>query len=110
MSSLILVGADVCGGLLPLVRVIYALIKVLMILIPIALIIFGIIDLGKAVISSDDKEVKSATSRLVKRFIYAALIFFVPVLVAAVMNIVTVGADDGQDTTGWQACWRSAKS
>ncbi len=108
MSSLILFGAtDACGGLLPLVKVIYAFIKVLMILIPIALIIFGIIDLGKAVISSDDKEVKAATSRLIKRFIYAAVVFFVPILVAAVMNIVAAGGEG--NTTGWEACWNAAK-
>ncbi len=107
MSSLILLGAtDACGGLLPIVKVIYAFIRVLMILIPIALIIFGVIDLGKAVISSEDKEVKAATTRLVKRFIYAAVVFFVPVLVGAVMNIVAAGSDD---TTGWQACWNAAK-
>lgn len=108
MSNLILLGAtDACGGLLPLVKVVYAVIKVLMILIPIALIIFGMIDLGKAVISSEDKEVKAATSRLVKRFVYAAVIFFVPVLVAAVMNLVAAGGEG--NTTGWEACWNAAK-
>ena len=108
MSNLILLGAtDACGGLLPLVKVVYAVIKVLMILIPIALIIFGMIDLGKAVISSEDKEVKAATSRLVKRFIYAAVIFFVPVLVAAVMNLVAAGGEG--NTTSWEACWNAAK-
>jgi len=108
MSNLVLFGAiDACGGLLPLVKVIYAFIKVLMILIPIALIIFGIIDLGKAVISSDDKEVKAATSRLIKRFIYAAVVFFVPILVSAVMNIIAAG--EPEDSSGWEACWTAAK-
>ena len=81
MTNLFLIGAmDACGGLLPIVRVLVQVIKILMIVIPIALILLGTIDLGKAVIASDDKEVKAAQSRLIKRFIYAALIFFVGVI------------------------------
>ena len=78
-----------------------------MIVIPIALILLGTIDLGKAVIASDDKEVKAAQSRLIKRFIYAALIFFVPMLVGVIMNIVSVGGEG--DTASWENCWRAAK-
>ena len=107
MTNLFLIGAaDPCGGLLPLVKVIVQVIKVFMIVIPIALIVFGTIDLGKAVIASDEKEVKSAQSRLIKRFIYAALIFFVPVLVAVVMNIVSAGGKG--DTNSWSGCWDTA--
>ena len=78
-----------------------------MIVIPIALIIYGTIDLGKAVIASDEKEVKAAQSRLIKRFIYAALIFFVPMLVGVTMNIISVGGEG--DTASWENCWRAAK-
>jgi nitric oxide reductase large subunit len=103
-----LIGAlDACGGLLPLVRVVVQLIKIFMIVIPIALIIYGTIDLGKAVIASDEKEVKAAQSRLIKRFIYAALIFFVPMLVGVVMNVISVGGEG--DTASWENCWRAAK-
>ena len=64
MSSFILIGAaDACGGLEPIIRVIFNLLKIFWILIPIGLIIYGTIDLGKAVIASDEKEVKSAQSR-----------------------------------------------
>ena len=98
---------DPCGGLLPIVKVIVAVIKLVMIVIPIALIIYGTIDLGKAVIASDEKEVKAAQSRLIKRIIYAAVIFFVPMLVGVVMNLVAVGGEG--DTTSWSSCWNAAK-
>ena len=108
MSNLFLIGAgEVCGGLLPLVKVIYKVIWVFMIVIPIVLIIYGTIDLGKAVIASDEKEIKAAQNRLIKRFIYAALVFFVPMLVGVVMNLVATGSED--DTGGWSECWRAAK-
>lgn len=99
---------DECGGLLPIVKVIVAVINLAMIIIPIALIVYGIIDLGKAVIASDEKEVKSAQSRLIKRFIYAALVVFVPLLVGVVMNLVSVGGEG--DTQSWSSCWNAAKN
>ena len=108
MTNLFLIGAtDACGGLLPLVKVVVQLIKIFMIIIPIALIIYGTIDLGKAVIASEEKEVKAAQGRLIKRFIYAALIFFVPMLVGVVMNVVSAGGEG--DTTSWEGCWQAAK-
>ena len=107
MTNMFLIGAsDACGGLLPLVKVIVQVIKVFMIVIPIVLIVYGTIDLGKAVIASDEKEVKQAQNRLIKRFIYAALVFFVPMLVGVVMNIVSAGGEG--DTTSWANCWRAA--
>ena len=99
-------GSD-CGGLLPLVRVIRkGLFPLVQIIIPIGLIIYGTIDLGKAVIASDEKEVKAAQSRLLKRFIYAALIFFVVTLVSALMSIIGTGGEG--DTNSWSDCWRAA--
>ena len=84
--------------------------RILIVGIAIILIILGTIDLGKAVIASDDKEVKAAQGRLIKRFIYAALIFFVTTLVSVLMDLVSKGGDDAGDTTSWQSCWRSASN
>ena len=108
MSNLFQIGAnlDACGGLLPIVKVLRSVLNLVMIIIPVALILFGTIDLGKAVIASDEKEVKSAQSRLIKRIIYAAVIFFVPMLITLVMNIVSTGGEG--DTTSWQACWKAS--
>ena len=80
--------------------------------IPIILIVLGVMDLGKAVISSDDKEVKQAQGRLVKRFIYAVAIFFIVTLVSLIMNLVTTGVNEddkdmnNSNTTSWAKCWR----
>ena len=99
-------GSD-CGGLLPIVRVLRkGVFPLVQIIIPIGLIIYGTIDLGKAVIASDEKEVKAAQSRLIKRFIYAALIFFVVTLVSALMSIIATGGEG--DTNSWSDCWRAA--
>ena len=110
MLDLFQIGAiDACGGLLPIVRVIKkGLFPIVQIGIPIILILLGTFDLGKAVISSDEKEVKAAQSRLIKRFIYAALVFFVATLVAVLMNIVAQGGSRDADTGGWESCWNAA--
>lgn len=73
------------------------------IVIPLLLIIFGMVDLGKAVISSDEKAINKAVSTLIKRFIAAVVIFFIPTLVNAlfaVLNITTsVTADSAKCVT-----------
>ncbi len=102
---------DDCGGLRPIVAIIkHGVFPIVQIGIPILLIVFGTIDLGKAVISSDDKEVKQAQSRLIKRCIYAVAIFFITTLVSIIMSLVSKGVDvsndqDSTNDTGWANCW-----
>lgn len=67
--------------------------------IPIALIIWGTIDLGKAVIASKEDEIKKAQQTLIKRAMAAVLVFVLATLVSFLMRIV--GGDQ------WRACWDS---
>lgn len=105
-----IMDTDPCNGLLPIVQFIRnGVFPIIQIGIPILLIIMGSIDLGKAVMSSDDKEIKGATSKLIKRVLMAVAIFFVVTLVTIVMNLFgTVDSDDTGNTTGWRACWDKA--
>ncbi len=104
------IADDVCQGLGPIVKLVRrGVFPIIQIGIPIVLIVLGTVDLGKAVISSDEKEVKAAQGRLIKRFIYAALVFFVVTFVTVVMNIVAKGSESDADTTSWSACWEASK-
>ena len=58
------------------------------IVIPILLIIFGMVDLGKAVIASDDKAVSKAAKSLLNRVIAGIVIFFVPTIVGVLFKMV----------------------
>ena len=111
MSNYFLIGTDIdssCKGLDVFVRIVKkALIPIFQVIIPIALILYGTIDLGKAVIASDEKEIKEAQGRLIKRFIYAAVVFLLVTLVNLVMQIVAAGAKDC--TSLWWDCWSSIK-
>ncbi len=58
------------------------------IVIPVIIIIMGAIDLGKAVVSSKEDEIKKATGSLMRRFIAGIIIFFVPTIVNVVFGVI----------------------
>ena len=72
--------------------------------IPILIIILGSVDLGKAVIASDDKAIKSATGALVKRFIAGIVIFLLPSIVTAVFNMLSGWNAIKSDATNCASC------
>ena len=99
---------DYCSSLAPVISILHSVVTLIQWGIPIVLIIYGILDLGKAVIASKEDEMKKATGTLIKRFIYAVAVFLVVFLVQLVMDVVSnSGANDG--TQDWKDCW-SAKT
>lgn len=98
---------DACEGLLPIVQFIKrGIFPIIQIGIPILLIVMGSIDLGKAVMSSDDKEIKGATGKLIKRAIAAVAVFFVVTVVSLLMGMFAK-TDIGQQNA-WSKCWDEA--
>lgn len=85
----LLANPNFCGETANIWQFLGWVLFVFKIVIPLLLILFGMIDLGKAVVSSDDKAIKSATTSLVKRAVAAVVIFFIPTIVAAIFNIVS---------------------
>ncbi len=83
-------GWDFCEkhGVLVSMRIFSRAISVARIFVPILLIIFGIIELSKAVLSSDDKAISNATSSLIKKLIIGLLVFFIPTIVDSIFNAV----------------------
>lgn len=72
-------------------------VTIIKIAVPIILIIFGILDLAKAVMSNDEKEMKGAQGKLIKRCIYAVAVFFVVALVQFLFS--QLGKADSNATT-----------
>jgi len=56
--------------------------------VPIVLVIFGIIDLIKGITSSKEDEIKKGQKTLIKRAVYAIIIFFVFALVKVFVSLV----------------------
>lgn len=98
---------DACEGLLPIVQFVKrGIFPIIQIGVPILLIVMGSIDLGKAVMSSDDKEIKGATGKLIKRAIAAVAVFFVVTVVSLLMGMFSK-TDIGQQNA-WSKCWDEA--
>lgn len=72
-----------------LVSTIVLLIKIA---VPILLIIFGMLDLGKAVVASKEDEIKKGQQVFLKRAIAAIIVFFVIQIVQIVIRFVS-GSD-----------------
>ena len=103
---------DFCGPLLPVIRLIKnGLIPIIQIGIPIILIVLGMFDLGKAVVASKEDEIKAAQKLLIKRVIYAVLIFFVVFLVNTIFSIVagTQKGNDMDNPQSWYDCWTDSR-
>lgn len=103
---------DICGNpnLAPLWNVVGTVINIIWIGVPILLIVLGSIDLGKAVISSKEDEVKKAKKALLNRVIYAVLVFCVVWIVGIVMDAISSIGIEGADTTTWRTCWKQIRS
>lgn len=102
------INLEVCGGLGPIVKFIKnGIMPIIQFGVPILLILFGSIDLGKAVMSQDDKEIKGATGKLIKRAIMAAVVFFIPFIVSLVMSLISK-AEINSDNKSWATCWDQA--
>lgn len=109
MEGILVLVGDACNGLLPIVKVIRnGVLPIFQIGIPILLILFGSIDLGKAVISSDDKAIKESTSKLIKRCVAAIAIFFVVTIVTLITNLIADNAGSEYGASSWADCWTAA--
>ena len=67
------------------------------IVIPLILVILGVIDLGKAVVSSDDKAISKSVKSLAMRVIAAVCIIFVPTIISFIIGVVYTSANDNAD-------------
>jgi len=91
-----------CGGLqqpipFKLVYVIHLIIMLIQFGVPLLLIIFGMLDLGKAVVASKEDEIKKGQQMFIKRLIAAVIVFFV---VAVVKLVVGLAADEPDSIRG----------
>jgi len=99
---------DNCGGLGSIINLVKQVLSIVFILIGVVLVVLIIIDLAKAMMASEEKEVKGYQKAAIRRLVYTAVIFFVVTIVSVVFNLLSK-ADDGnieaEDTTSWYHCW-----
>ena len=87
-GMLLVTSEQFCDELAPVLGVVGWVIFGIKVAVPIILIVVGMIDLAKAVVAKDEKDVKGAQQLLVKRAISAAIVFLVATLVGVIMMLV----------------------
>lgn len=83
---------DIPQGIPKATRIIYLLLQIL---IPVALVVFAMIDLMKAVTAQKEDEIKKGQQTLIKKLISAAIVFFVfafvKIIVSALADNTSIG-------------------
>ena len=96
-------AADItCGALgsdvaidTKIVDVVHVIILAIQIFVPIVLVIFGMLDLAKAVMGQKEDEIKKGQQTFIKRIIAAAIVFFVITIVKMVLSFLAGGTENG---------------
>ncbi len=94
------------ADLLVIFKLLANVINLIKIFVPILLILFGTLDLAKAVIAGKEDEMKKAQGTLIKRVIYAVAVFLVVTLVQFVMGFAS--SSGVSHTNDWKSCWNAA--
>ena len=87
--------------------IVSTIVMLIKIAVPILLIIFGMLDLGKAVIAAKEDEIKKGQQTFIKRAIAAVIVFFVIQIVQIVVRFVS-GND--QNISGCFNCFINGES
>lgn len=91
-----------CANTANIWQIVGIILLVVKIVIPILLIIWGMLDLGKAVVAAKDDEIKKATKSLAMRAVSAVIIFFIPTLVNVVFGMISNFNEVAKDD--WEVC------
>lgn len=73
---------------------VHTAIVIIKIVVPILLIIFGMLDLSKAVIAAKEDEIKKGQQTFIKRAIAAVIVFFVIQIVQLLVGFISNGDPD----------------
>lgn len=99
-----------CANTANIWQIVGFVLLVLKIVLPILLILYGMIDLGRAVVAAKDDEIKKATKQLGFRAIAAIAVFFVPTIVGLLVNMISVFSDARDDFQVCKSCIVSPNS
>lgn len=89
-------------AVLTMIYYVKLVLRILQIAVPIGLILFGTIDMAKAVIAGDEKKMKEAQKPFIKRIVSAVIVFLIPYIVSVVVGLVTSNGD-------YKGCWDAAE-
>lgn len=97
-------GIGFCTNTAAVWQLVGRILFVFKIVIPILLMVFGMIDLGKAVVGAKDDEIKKALKQLMMRAIAAIVIFLIPTIIGFIFSIVDSFSDVKSDYNVCATC------
>lgn len=101
----ILAGDFTCGDSVQvpgrIINIVSTIILLIKFAVPILLIIFGMLDLGKAVMASKEDEIKKGQQMFIKRLVTAVLVFLVIVVVQLLVNLAAKDDESADGGSIW---------
>lgn len=88
----------------PIVYIIKVIYNLLKIMVPVGLILFGMFDLIKAIISKNDDGIKKSQNSLIKKVIAAVFVFVIFIVVDLTLTILERNDIEVGD---WLSCWQN---
>ena len=105
-ASEIAIGTEngFCTGTANVWQIIGYVLLVFKIVIPLLVIVYGALDLGKAVIASKDEEIKKSIKGLTMRAIAAVVIFLLPTIISFIFGMISDFSNNEDDYAICRAC------
>lgn len=108
MNGLMLLGAgsaSFCADTHEILGLVGWALTIFKIVIPLIIIALGLLDLGKAAVSSKPEEIKKSATGLMWRVVGGVIIFFIPTIVMLVFGFVGKFGD-AQKQVDWNICYK----
>ena len=106
-ASKLLFLSDICeedAGTMKVVRFIGYLLVIVKILIPIGLIIFGVINFSKAMLSGNDDSIKKNAYSFAWKIVFAIVIFVLPTVINFIVGLIDGATDGTEDYENCRNC------
>lgn len=108
MNALLLLGAGsstFCADTHEILGLVGWALTIFKIVIPLIIIALGLLDLGKAAVSSKPEEIKKSATSLIWRLVGGIIIFFIPTIIMLVFGFVG-RFGDAQAQVDWNICYK----
>ena len=84
--------SNFCGnpGVTKVMKILGSVVYILKFIGPLLIIVFGVIDYAKAVVSSDENALNKATESLIRRIISGVVVFLIPSILWGLLNVIDI--------------------
>ena len=90
-----------CARASGIMKLIGRVLEIFEYVVPVVVLVFAVVDLGKAVIVGEEKEIKVAQKMLIKRLVFGVALFFSIVLVKSAFSLI----DEAKEVSINSTCW-----